>query len=205
MIQAKKPITIALEYDDFSPKNTHFELLEQMREHYPDFKVTMFTVPWEVRFGEQTPITQAEYEPFVRACKLSEDWLELALHGLTHTPMEFAELSEDGAMKRVTIAEKMFENRKLKLAKIFKAPFWAISKEAKAYLEKSGYKVCEDGYYNWNLADDFPQEAADRGDIIIAHGHVQMDSTQNGMEETLHKLMQLPPDTKWLKLSEVFK
>lgn len=202
MIKTKVPLRIAFEFDDFSPKNTHFELLEQIREHYPTFKVTMFTVPWEVRFGEQTPITQPEYEPFVRACKLSEDWLEIALHGLCHNPMEFAELSEDGARKRIEIGMKMFENRGIKLAPIFKAPFWALSKEGKLAAEKLGLKVVEDHYYNWNLADDFPQEAADRGDVIIAHGHVQ-NVTGNGLEEVMFKIMQLPPDTEFLKLSEV--
>ena len=197
-----EPIKIALEYDDFSPRNTNFHLLEQLREHYPEFKVTMFTVPWEVRFGQQTPFTQEEFASFVKACKLSEDWLELALHGLTHAPAEFAELSHEGATKRLLIAEKMFENREMKLTKIFKAPFWLLSKEAKQAAEDRGFKVVEDHYYNWNLADDFPQELADKGVTIIAHGHVQ-DVVGNGMQETFEKLMKLPPNTKWLKLSEV--
>ena len=204
MYKTKQPIKIALEYDDFSPKNTHFELLEELREHYPGFKVTMFIVPWEVRFGEQTPITQPEYAAFVKACKQSTDWLEIAVHGLTHAPMEFAELSEEGARKRLVIGEKMFENREMKIAKIFKAPFWALSKEGKIAAEKLGYKVVEDHYYNWNLVDDFPQEVADRGDVIIAHGHVQ-NVVGNGMEETFSKLMKLPPDTTFYKLSEVLK
>lgn len=195
-------IKIALEYDDFSPRNTRFDLLEKLREHYPTFKVTMFTVPWEVRFGTQTPITEPDYAPFVNAVKASKDWLEVALHGLTHAPMEFAELSHDGATKRLVIGQKMFENRGIDLVKIFKAPFWALSKEAKQAAEDQGFKVVEDHYYNWNLADDFPQELADKGVIIIAHGHVQ-DVVGNGMEETFAKLMKLPPDTEWLKLSEV--
>lgn len=201
-MQPKEPIKIALEYDDFSPRNTNFHLLEQLREHYPEFKVTMFTVPWEVRFGEQTPITQEEFMPFIKACQASEEWLEIALHGLTHAQSEFAELSHDGASKRIAIAEKMFENRKLKLAKIFKAPFWQLSVEGKKAAEDKGFKVVEDHYYNWNLADEFPQELADKGVFIIAHGHVQ-NVVGNGMEETFHKLMQLPPNTRWFKLSEV--
>lgn len=200
----KQPLRIAVEYDDFSPYNTQFSSLEKMREHYPQFKVTMFTVPWETRFGQQTAITLPEYAAFVKACKESEDWLELALHGLTHAPMEFAEVSQEEAFKRVMIGKKMFDNRGLKLVPIFKAPFWALSKEGKLGVESAGFKVVEDKYYNWNLADDFPQEAADRGDVIIAHGHVQ-DVCENGLAETLPKLMKLPPDTQFLTLSEVLK
>lgn len=209
------PYKVALEYDDFGPRNSNLALLEEIKEHYPDFKVTLFTVPWEIRFGSAsqttpgTPITDAAYQPWVEAVKQNEDWMELALHGFTHKlgdprqgiPGEM-ECSYEDAQKIITVAEKMFENRGLKLAKIFKAPQWLISKEAKRGIEELGYKVCEDHYYNWNLTDPFPTEAAERGDIIIGHGHVQ-DEMGNGMAETLHKVLKLPPDTQFLKLSEV--
>lgn len=198
---------IVLEFDDFSPANTNLGIVEDLKDHYPSFKITMFTVPWEIRFGgggKGTPITEPKYAPFVEAIKKSEGWLEIALHGLTHVPMEFAELSEDAARKRLIVGTKMFENREIKLAKIFKAPHWAISKEAVRVANELGFDVCHDHYYNWNLADECPftaEQIKNDDGIIIAHGHVQKDCG-NGLEEVAHKIMQLPPSVQFISLTE---
>lgn len=197
---------IAIEYDDFSPINSQFGVLESFKEHYPNFKVTMFTVPWEVRFGrnlqESSPITLPKFRPFVEAVNEC-DWIEIALHGLTHAPLEFAELSYDAAIKRIVIGMKMFENVGIKnFAKIFKAPQWALSPEAKQAALDMGFEVCEDGYYNWNLANDKPN--TDAVEPYIMHGHVQ-DDCNNGMAETQHRVLKLPVDTEFVFLSEVLK
>lgn len=193
---------VALEYDDFSPRNSNLSLIEEMKEHYPGFKITLFTVPWEIRFGEPTPITDAAFVPWVNALKEHADWIELALHGMTHAPREWENVSYDEATKWIIVAEKMFENRGLKLAKVFKAPQWLLSEEGERALQDRGYKVVKDHYYNWNLKDEFPQEAADRGDLVIGHGHVQ-DECGNGMAETFHKIMKLPVTTEFFKISEI--
>lgn len=198
---------IALEFDDFSPRNTSFGVLEDIKDHYPHFKVTMFTVPWEIRFGDQTPITEPKFDPWVQAVKKSTEWLEIALHGLTHVPMEFAEIKLEDAHKRIVIGRKMFENRGITLAPIFKAPHWAISQEGIKSANDLGFDVVNDHYYNWNLADECPftkeQILKDDG-IIIAHGHVQR-VCGNGIEEVAHKLLQLPPETEFIFLSEALK
>lgn len=209
------PYKVALEYDDFGPRNSMLSTLEEIKEHYPNFKVTLFTVPWEIRFGELTqgvlgtPITDQGCKAWVDAIKENADWCEYALHGMTHKlgdprqgiPGEM-EIPYDSATKLLIVAEKMFENRGIPLAKVFKAPQWLISEEAKQAVLDRGYKLCEDHYYNWNLADEFPLEAAERGDLIIGHGHVQ-DEMGNGMAETLHKILKLPVDTQFYKLSEI--
>lgn len=198
---------ICLEFDDFSPRNTSFGVLEDIKDHYPNFKVTMFTVPWEIRFGQQTPITEEPYTPWVNAVNKAADWLEIALHGLSHIPMEYAELGLEEAHKRTVIGEKLFINRKIKLAKIFKAPHWAISKEAITAVNDLGYDVVHDHYYNWNLADECPftkEQIKNDPGIIIAHGHVQ-NVCGNGLEEVAHRIMQLPPETEFIFLSEALK
>lgn len=196
---------VAIEYDDFGPINSNFGILENFKEHYPNFKVTMFTVPWEIRFGrnlqESSPITLPKFKPFVDAINEC-DWIEIALHGLTHAPLEFAELSYEAAMKRLVIGMKMFENVGIKnFAKVFKAPQWEISTEAEQAAKDMGFLVLHDQYYNWNLANDKPN--ADATEPYIMHGHVQEDCN-NGMEETQHRILKLPVDTEFMFLSEVF-
>lgn len=188
---------IAIDFDDFSPKNTNFSLLEKLREHYPDFKVTMFAVAWDIRFGDTTPITQPQWYPYVKAVKESSDWLTIAIHGLTHAPMEFAEVSYKEAWERITVAEKMHQNRGIKYTKIFKAPQWEISPEGEKAARDLGFTVLHDHYYNWNLADEMPK---DKG-LLIAHGHVQ-NVCGNGIEESMDKLMALPEDVEFITLEE---
>ena len=196
---------VAIEYDDLSPACHNLPLLEKMKEHLPNLKVTLFTIPFDIRFckgiQDSAPITLPTFAPFVKAVN-SLDWVEIALHGLTHAPMEFAELSYEGAIKRLTVGMKMFENVGIKnFTKIFKAPQWEISYEAKRAATDMGFIVLEDNYYNWNLANDAPNEGAT--EPYIMHGHVQ-ETMGNGMEETMHRVLRLPKDTQFLFLSEVF-
>ena len=196
---------VAIEYDDFSAVNHNLGLLEKIREHFPNFKVTLFTVPWDMQFArnmqEGAALTLDKYKPFVKAVRESGDWMEIALHGLFHIPLEFAELSEDAAYKRLIIGVKMFDNLKIKnFTKIFKAPMWEISPEAKQAAENMGFIVVEDEYYNWNLASDKPH--GDAVEPYIMHGHIQ-NVEENGMEETFHRIMKLPTDTEFMFLSEV--
>lgn len=194
---------VIFESDDFSPVNHHLDLLEKLHEHYPQFKCTLFTVPWEVRFGlglkNSSPVTLAKFSPFIEAVNKA-DWIEIALHGLTHAPSEFAELSYEAAVKRLVVGMKMFENVKIKnFTKVFKAPQWELSKEAKKAAESMGFKVVEDGYYNWNMAEDSPKP--DSKEPYIMHTHIQ-NVCDNGLEETFHRIMKLPADTEFMFLSD---
>ena len=197
-----KPI-FTFDFDDFSPKNTNLGLLEQLKEHYPNFKATLFLVPWEARFGSPTIITEPKYKPFCDALIKAQDWLEVALHGLTHVPEEFKNVTYEEARKRILVGEKMLINRGVPYAKMFKAPFWQLSERGKQAAEDLGFTVMEDHYYNWNLKDELPQLALKKEDKdwVVAHGHIQ-DTTGNGLEETMFKIMRLPTDTQFNFLSE---
>lgn len=208
---------VAIEYDDFSPVNSNFGVLESFKETYPDFKVTMFTVPWEIRFSELPPsggrvsmanvkhacrVTDPKYRKWVEAVN-DCDWIEVALHGLFHSPLEFAELSYDHAKKAILTGMKMFESVGIKnFTPIFKAPQWAISPAAKMAAEDLGFTVLENGYYNWNLANDVPN--ADAVEPYIMHGHIQ-DVCENGLVETQMVVRSLPTDTEFLFLSDIYK
>lgn len=196
---------IALDYDDLSCLNHRFDLVEKLRARYPNFKVTFFTVPWEIRLSPNTkgtPITEPEYQDFVIAVRnaVDEGWMNIAIHGLTHAPEEFHKLSYDEAKKRVIVGMKMFENVGIKTNGMFKAPQWLLNEDAKKAIEDLGVTVVEDGYYNWNLKDEMPEEK-----ILIAHGHVQDErATMNGMDQSLVRLMKVPKDAKWVHLADIY-
>ena len=199
---------IVLEFDDFSPKNSNLGLLEDLKDHYKGFKVTLFTVPYDIRWGEPTPITGEKFTPFCKAIRKSTDWIEIALHGLTHLKSEFKNASYDDAKKWMMVGEKMFINRAINYAKIFKAPHWDMSPGALRAAKELGFTVAQDGYYNWNLKDDFPKElitGSKKDPIIVAHGHIQ-NVMGNGLEEVMPKLLTLPvKNIEFMFLSEYLK
>lgn len=195
----------SIDFDDFSPFNHRFDLLEQLLLKYPKMKVTMFMVPWDVRFHQQayeTTITNPKNEVWCQAVKqaIDDGWLELGLHGLTHIPGEFDKMTYQTAKNKIMAGQKMCEFRHLPLTKLFKAPQWLISDEARKAVTDLGLVVVDDGYYNWNLKDEMPDLEGD----IIAHGHVQNgDGCDNGIEESFFRINQIPQDAKWQFLSEV--
>lgn len=195
-----------IDLDDFSPLNNNLGLMEELRERYPGFKITLFATPWEIRWqadGKGTPITDEKWTPWCMAVgkAVDEGWMEIGIHGLTHAPSEFLNLSYDEARKRIIVAQKMFENRKIKVSNLFKAPQWQISEDAKRAVKDMGLKLVEDGYYNFNLKDEYPDKEPK---ILIMHGHIQDDPQwPNGLEESFHKICKVPAKAKWAFLSEV--
>lgn len=194
---------IALEADDFNPKNHRFDILEKLRDRFPNFKITVFTVAWDIRYDTETgglPVSREEFKSWVNIVRhaIDEGWLEVAVHGLTHAPHEFYDLKPDLAVAKVKFAQKMLEDAKIPYVKIFKAPFWELKENGKKAIEKEGFRVVEDGYYNWNIKDEFPVEL----DKVIGHGHIQ-DVVGNGLSESLIRLMQIPDDYEWKFISEV--
>ena len=102
---------IALDYDDFNPLNHRIDVIDMLRVRFDDFKVTMFTIPWDIRFVPDKKglrITDKEWKPWVNKVKegIEEGWLEIAIHGLTHLPMEFSELSYQEAKNRILVAQR---------------------------------------------------------------------------------------------------
>lgn len=207
---------IAIEYDDASPAHPMgprmFDILQTFREHYPKYKVTLFTIPWEIRFGKPLNLCQPDAKQWVSAAKEANEqgWMFFALHGLTHigpseqNPMvepEFASMPYDIAKKRIQAGINIFKKAGLPLLKIFKAPHWQISDEAERAAKELGFKVVKDKYYNWNLRDPLPKKPKDP---IIAHGHIQDgDGCFNGLEETRQNVFQLPTDAQFLSLDKV--
>lgn len=194
---------ISLEADDFNPQNHRFDILEKLRVRYQDFKITMFMVCWDIRYNTQgggLPISKDEYRSWVNVVRhaVEDGWMEIAIHGLTHAPHEFLQLEPKLATAKVRFAQEFLKQAKIPYVKVFKPPYWEIPTDSKKAIEKMGYTVVEDGYYNWNIKDPFPVEE----DEIIAHAHVQ-NIMGNGLEESLIRLMEIPDDYQWKFVSEM--
>lgn len=200
---------IALEYDDASPSHPigprMWQLLQGFKDNYPDYKVTLFTVPAEVRWGKGHTLRHEDYKAWVKVAKKAyeQGWLNFALHGFTHVPKEFETLTYESAYKRISWGKELFESCGLPLLPIFKAPNWLISEAAEKAAEDLGFTVVKDLYYDWNLKDRVPRPSEFGDKIIIGHGHVQDgDGCFNGISETSPIVRQLPSDTKFYFLDK---
>lgn len=203
---------ISIEYDDASPSHPMgprmWELLQNFHEHYEGYKVTLFAVPSELRFGKAQTMRHEDFKPWVDAAKeaIKQGWLAFALHGFTHIEKEFENLSYEDATKRVSFGKQIFESIGIPLLPIFKAPNWALGKEAREAVTDAGFQVVDDHYYQWNLKDPLPRPAEFKEEVIIAHGHVQDgDGVDNGIKETSSRIMDLPTDTEFFFLDESLK
>lgn len=199
---------VALEADDASPSHPigprMWELIQDFTEHY-DYKITLFTVPSELRWGKAKTLRDPDFKSWVDTAKKAYDkgWVNFALHGFTHVPKEFENLTYDDAYKRIKFGIELFESCDLPLLPIFKAPNWLISEEAEQAVKDHKFTLVKDLYYDWNLKDSLPRETENGDKIIIGHGHIQDgDGCNNGLSETRKNVMQLPSDTKFYFLNE---
>lgn len=195
---------ISYDVDDMGPCNHRLDLFQLLRERYPKLKVTMFTIPWDIRFSPHTKgaqITDKQYAPWVATIRkaIEDGWMEVMIHGLTHGPREFEHLTYQEAKNRLLVAQKMFINVKIPYQYYFKAPQWLISTDARKAITDMGFKVVDDHYYNWNIRDEMP-----KGDTLIAHGHINDGmGCDNGIDESFIRLCKIPHDAEWCFLSEM--
>jgi hypothetical protein len=182
---------VCIELDDFGKDNHRLDLLMKLKEHFPNFKVTMFAIP------AQCPDDWVAKLP---------DWIELAFHGDTHAYRECEKWTHQEAFS----FHFKYAN-KPRFVNIFRPPYWLLSDQAHEYLNMYFFlclhpddKRANNYTYNWNLKDDYVDAsfANSDADVLCGHGHVQ-NVCGNGLEESFNRIMQLPKDTDFYFVSEV--
>lgn len=195
---------VVLEFDDFSPVNHRLDLFRRLRNRFPEFKVSLFTVPNQ---DGQYPLDR--YPEWCREVR-ELDFLELCVHGLTHTYNEFACHGRFLSGQRLRDAERLFLASKLPFQKIFRAPRWQINDGGYSALSDLDYAVADHPQrmtpselrcyqYNWSINEPLPTYPVLRG-----HGHVQ-NVCDNGLEECFDHLAKLPSETKFMFVSEYLR
>lgn len=128
------------------------------RLHYanPNFKVTLFTIPFELT-GEMAAW-----------CKANESWVELAVHGFYHTSnYECEKITYEEFDDKMTIMLEMFP---IEFVKGFKAPGWQISDDAYRWLKDHGWWVADQGYNDQRRPIDLPTYINRNGSFYTSHG-----------------------------------
>lgn len=117
---------VVFDVDDFSDEYGGRRTLDDvvaLRERYPHFKCTLFTIPSRTH---HSLVTETR----------SHKWIELAVHGWQHRPVEeLKSLSPDMLAKY--LGTSVVEG----YAKVFRPPGWYITTEHVRVLTKLGYAI----------------------------------------------------------------
>lgn len=222
---------IVLELDDYCVSNLPFDQLTSLKEHYPNLKVTLFTIPYDMNL--QTRFTVDKLEEWAELTK-KFDWIEIAVHGFNHEQEEFI-LPYDKATKRLKAAEKILseftttevrkniwfgpdwmkkKKRKIKLdipyVKVFRAPRWQMSKEAYEAVRDMGYTVCTDrnqpkpdipGMRQYRFNWSIEEPFPQDLEVVKGHGHIAANM-DNDLHVCYQNLLTMPADAEFMFVSE---
>lgn len=202
--------TVALDLHDFSVLRSRMDLLLKLKEHFPGFKVSLFTIPFDYELELTTlKLMRAEYLKTIQA---NLDWMEIIPHGITHTFGEF-ENADKQTMRMYldTITEELAKDDLLPVEHGFCAPNWLWSQDVVDVLNEKGWWGAVDRNqpdmltpkrfyrYSHSLEEPFWETTLD---TIKLHGHMSAPSSNN-LDDCFLNLFRLPPDTKWVFASEL--
>ena len=194
---------IALSLDDFTIVHNRLDLLLKLKNHFPDFKVSLFTIPMD---------TKMDYGPYLeRGEALQEvkkhlDWIQLIPHGLLHdSSSEMVRESYDSFKNTVIPSiKKAFEEDGLPYEHGFKAPHWRWSEGVAHALDDLGFWGAvrpEKGkmlrtkkFYEHTHGLDEPFWESEL-ETLKLHGHIY--GTKNGLGLCFNNLLKLPRSVEW--------
>lgn len=190
---------VALSLDDFSVLNNRLDLLWRLREHYPNFKVSLFTIPNDIKHKAGN-----RDEALIRI-KECLDWIQIIPHGLKHNSSEAKKWDYWTFKDKIMPAIKeTFDKDGLPFEKGFKAPHWDWNKGVVRALDEEGWwgaispkredMVSTKRFYihNYGLNEDY---LGARRDILKLQGHIN-DTSPDDLENNFDNLLKLP-DIEW--------
>lgn len=193
---------VVLNLDDFSVVNNHLDLLLKLKEHFPNFKVSLFTVPIDRKNDWGPYCNREEYLKKIKECL---DWIQIIPHGLTHdSSREMQDLDYDTFKKRIIPAIKeAFDRDGLPFVNGFKAPHWKWSGGVVKALDDEGWfgAIIKDKtmpstkkFYQYTHLLNEPFWESDL-EVLKLHGHIY--GTSGDLEACFNNLLKLPIDTQW--------
>lgn len=195
--------TVVLDLDDFSVLRSRMDLLTTIKEHYPNFKVSMFTIPYDYEY-ETTTLRLVRAEALDRI-KKNLDWIQVIPHGVMHIPQEFSRADKETMKMAMASIDEAFEKDGLPYVKGFKAPFWLWNQDVVDVLDEYGWFGAQDRNqpenirtkkkYEYDYSIDEPFWQSDK-EVVKLHGHISLPSANN-LEDCLLNLFKLPSSVEF--------
>jgi hypothetical protein len=191
-----KPVIFNL--DDFcqdSMTYRRWKILNDIKAKYPDFRVTMFTIPMRCSWK------------WLRMVKFDYPWIENAVHGTDHSIQDT--YLRGGAARRISeVYDPEF------YVKGFKAPKWLVGEESYNDLRRCGFWVATNKSHVFTSDHDSLNYRYDSGkelikdtlydnkDFISFHGHIT--ESPNGIENLEQMILDMwESDQQFKFISEV--
>lgn len=208
-------IRVVMDVDDFGFLLPGYNDLLMLKKSLPNLKVTCFTIPLPREFYHSENAKLFTWEKYRKWAEIvnQHDWIEVAIHGFSHTHHECSCGYEDAIMI-IDATEKLFERVGLRYSKVFKAPYWQYSYDFFMALKDRGYICAIDRnhvrtvpaglstyVYGWSFEEPVLPDA----EIIKGHGHFYGNNTNNIIQTLGNILHLLPRDTQFLTISEYAK
>jgi len=130
-----RPRMYVIDFDDYCDATVgELRRLKELKEMYPDFKCTLFTIPMK---------TSKETVDAAKALNTPEDeWIKLAPHGWHHTRGECLGWTDDEAYEKIWAAREMGID-----SPVFRAPGWLLDGHTYMACRKLGYVVAAHQIY----------------------------------------------------------
>lgn len=195
---------VALDLDDFSILRSRMDLLLKIKEHYPNFKVSLFTIPFDYEY-ETNMSFRLQREAMLELIHQNLDWMQIIPHGLTHIPREFERADKETMRMALASIDEAFRKDGLPYEKGFKAPYWLWNQDVVDVLDEQGWWGAQDRnqpnnirtrrFYEYTHSIDEPFWNA-KQDVLKLHGHMTLPSSNN-LEDCILNLFKLPTDVEW--------
>jgi len=179
--------------DDFYPdyKANGLDKLFYLKYKYPKFKVTLFTIPER---------NEDSYTFFDEISKF--DWIELAVHGMFHDPINECTTWDGSRAEFVLSAMEQMDC----FVKVFKAPGWHYNQATYDQLKKRNW-ICADLPDNRvNHPEGLKGYFTDHP--MCVHGHTwnlnnPKPEYNNGIEQIIDRGVPFDENSKFYFVSEV--
>ncbi|MDP1729043.1 MAG: hypothetical protein Q8L27_02460 [archaeon] len=169
---------ICLDLHDFSVVNNRLDLLLKLKEIYPGFKISLFTVPIDERMDWGPYIIRPD---LLKLVKENLDWIQIIPHGLNHNSnREMLKYNyEEFRYKVIPAIKEAFDKDGLPFVKGFCAPHWRWNKYVVKALDDEGWfgsidprqpnMLSTKKFFRYSHPIDEPLTNAN---VLKLHGHV---------------------------------
>jgi len=194
---------IVFDADDFSILRSRMDLLLKIKEHYPKFKISLFTIPYDYEY--ETSRLRLFRDEALKSIHENLDWMKIIPHGLLHLPREFEKCDKKTMEMTLKGIDETFKKDGLPYVKGFKAPQWLWNQDVVDVLDDNGWFGAIDRnqpemlktkkYYEYNYSIEEPFWHA-KEDLLKLHAHMTLPSTNN-LEDCLLNIMKMPLDSEF--------
>jgi len=152
---------VIFDLDDFYPGCPNSSLLFELKEQFPQLKVTLFAIPAKCEVAQVRRLVE-------------KDWIQLAVHGFLHEPnTECKDWDEERTNAALGAVEALGG-----FVKGFKAPGWTLNPTVGKVLKERGYWLAAHRDHKNELGMEVPKIYWSHHPWMV-HGHMQELHTGN--------------------------